>query len=123
MELYDFVVGMTDFYLGAAAEKLGGAILANLVWAKLARGGDIVYEGRVGGKSVDFVQTAGGKPTYWQVAADDEEKARKIRILAAIRDQYPKTVIVAKEQPAEDAKGIKILSAADFFRQENEDFM
>ena len=113
--------GMLRHYLGdSKAQTLRAALAVNAVWAALTRAGGRVYTGRNGNKSVDLVHIVDGVSAYYQLADGAEELAKKIRVLSAIRDQYPKTVLTLDEQSPADHRGIKILSVADFFRKENQ---
>ena len=109
--------GFGALFLGQAQlAKMRRALFYNAVFFALLRQGGKVYVGKSGAKIVDFVHiTADNTPEYWQIAEDDAAKKAKLRILANIRDQYPKRVLTLFDEPDENVKGIVVRNVAEAF--------
>lgn len=75
-----------------------GRVLENIVYLELIRRGYRVIVGQYAAKEVDFVaERPGGGKEYYQVCLgyyDEATEARELAPLRAIRDSFPKTVIL-----------------------------
>lgn len=94
-----------------------GRILENVVCNELLRRGGNVCVGRQGELEIDFVVLDGGRASYFQVAETLRAPgvlARELAPLAAVRDNYPKTIITLDAMPASSENGIECVNAVDF---------
>ena len=95
-----------------------GRLFENAVYLQLLYGGWAVHVGKLYAKEVDFVAVKDGERRYIQVAdslAAEPTKERELAPLRAIRDAYPKMVVVREGAYADDIDGIRIVRARDFF--------
>lgn len=97
-----------------------GKQLENLVYIALKRKGRHVSTVRTGKGEVDFLSRKNGDKAYYQVAwtindPGSETYRREFQSLLAIKDHYPKTIITMDDLPLPPQKGIRHLSALDFF--------
>lgn len=100
-----------------------GRMLENMVFQQLVYDGYGVSVGKLRNGEVDFVAARGSERMYVQVTEDMTDPAtmeRELRPLRAIRDAYPKAVIVMRGTYPTDVDGIKILSVADFLLHRRE---
>ena len=94
-----------------------GHILENIVYLELLRRGYTVGVGRIGRMEVDFVAQRTDRKQYFQVAATALEEAtreRELRALAAIPDQYEKTLLTMDKSYIKDFNGIRNVNILDF---------
>ena len=74
--------------------------------------------GKLYANEVDFVAIKDGQRRYIQVADNlmsEATRKRELDPLRAIRDAYPKLVVVREGSYEDDVDGIKIVRARDFF--------
>ena len=93
------------------------AIIENIVYIELRRRGYKVYVGKLYDKEIDFVaEKEGGKERlYVQVCRTMPESSdREISNLKAIKDNYPKLVIVLDDYASDNFDGIRIIPLASF---------
>lgn len=98
-----------------------GHILENVVYLELIRRGYSVSVGKVGDQEVDFVAESRDGLVYYQVAAsvrDASTLERELRVLQAIRDNYPKYLLTLDEDPDADFEGIRKINALDWLLEE-----
>lgn len=98
-----------------------GHILENVVYLELIRRGYSVSVGKVGDQEVDFVAESRDGLVYYQVAAsvrDASTLGRELRVLQAIRDNYPKYLLTLDEDPDADFEGIRKINALDWLLEE-----
>lgn len=98
-----------------------GHILENVVYLELIRRGYSVSVGKVGDQEVDFVAESRDGLVYYQVAAsvrDASTLERELRVLQAIRDNYPKYLLTLDEDPDADFDGIRKINALDWLLEE-----
>lgn len=94
-----------------------GHVLENIVFIELIRRGYSVTIGKVGTFEVDFVATNLTEKIYYQVSASilaTEVRARELRPLKAISDNYLKVVLTMDETPFDDYEGIKVQNIIEF---------
>lgn len=94
-----------------------GHVLENVVFLELLRRGYEVSIGKIGSLEVDFVATKPDERIYYQVSAtimDEKTRARELRPLEAISDNYPKYVLTMDQTIYNDYSGIKIKNIIDF---------
>ena len=97
-----------------------GSVLENIVYFELLRRGFTVKVGSLSGLEVDFVATKPDKTVYYQVTATmlaDETRARELRPLQAISDNYEKIVLTMDRTPMTDFNGIRSVNLLDFLLQ------
>lgn len=93
------------------------AMIENVVFNELRYRYGMVVTFDVDGKEIDFVADPMGRRRYFQVCmsiADDATRARELRPLREVGDNYPKTVITLDAYPAEDIEGIRIMRLLDW---------
>ncbi len=109
-------VGMTS--------KDSGRVLENIVYLELKRRGYSIIVGTWNSKEVDFVTEKNGRKAYWQVCLgyhDDDTEARELAPLRAIRDNYPKTVLLMDHSGDTMTRdGIQELGIIDFLLGQSE---
>ncbi len=109
-------VGMTS--------KDSGRVLENIVYLELKRRGYSIIVGTWNSKEVDFVTEKNGRKAYWQVCLgyhDDDTEARELAPLRAIRDNYPKTVLLMDHSGDTMTRdGIRELGIIDFLLGQSE---
>ncbi|MBF4695164.1 ATP-binding protein [Fusibacter ferrireducens] len=94
-----------------------GHILENLVFLELKRRGYEVSIGKIGSLEVDFVATKVDEKIYYQVSAsilDEKTRARELRPLESIPDNYPKYILTMDQSVFNDFSGIKVKNIMDF---------
>ena len=94
-----------------------GRILENIVYLELLRRGYTVGVGKIGRMEVDFVAQRADRKQYFQVAAtvmDELTRERELRALAAIPDQYEKTLLTMDRSYIKDFNGIHNVNILDF---------
>ncbi|WP_010254766.1 ATP-binding protein [Treponema primitia] len=109
-------IGMRYYLLGDKM-KDHGAILENIVYLELRRRGYKVHVGRMGDLEIDFIAFKTGIPEYYQVALtlmDEETRAREMRPLEKIRDNYGKYIITMDPVLGGNDRGIITVNAMNF---------
>lgn len=100
------------------ASKDRGRLLENIVFLELKRRGYNIVVGKWDSKEVDFVTEKNGRKAYWQVCwgyYDDDTEARELAPLRAIRDNNPKTVVLADHSGESFTQdGIREMGIVDF---------
>jgi predicted AAA+ superfamily ATPase len=94
-----------------------GKILENTVYLHLRICGFDVTVGKLGDREIDFVASRRGETQYFQVAyliADQKTHEREFGNLAAIKDNYPKTVLSMDEFEGNSFQGINQLNIRTF---------
>lgn len=94
-----------------------GHVLENLVYLELLRRGYEVAIGKIGSLEVDFIATKTDEKVYYQVSAtilDEKTRARELRPLEAISDNYPKYILTMDHTLFNDYSGIKIKNILEF---------
>lgn len=94
-----------------------GQVLENLVFLELIRRGYEVSIGKIGSLEVDFVATKVDEKIYYQVSAtilDEKTRARELRPLESIPDNYPKYILTMDQSIFSDFSGIKVKNIMDF---------
>ena len=116
-KLYLSDLGMRSWLLGGKRSDIG-RVFENAVYLQLQFEGYSVQVGKLYQKEVDFVAVHDDKRIYWQVADNvsaEETLERELAPLKAIRDAYPKKLLVRTGSPSQSVEGIEIVSARDFF--------
>lgn len=109
-------LGLRHGLLGRREDDIAG-LVENAVYLELRRRGYAVSVGVMGDREVDFVAERGGARRYYQVCAALDSPAtveREFSALAAIDDQWPKTVIVFAPTMITGRSGIGLLSLEAF---------
>ncbi|BES66444.1 ATP-binding protein [Gottschalkiaceae bacterium SANA] len=94
-----------------------GHVLENIVYLELLRRGYRVSIGKIGSLEVDFVATKDDEKIYYQVSAtimDEKTRARELRPLESISDNYPKYILTMDQTIFNDYSGIKVTNIIDF---------
>lgn len=94
-----------------------GRVFENMVFQQLVYDGFSVSIGKLRNGEVDFVATRADKKIYVQVTEDMSDSStmeRELKPLRAIRDAYPKVVVVMRGNYPREIEGIRILGATDF---------
>ncbi len=94
-----------------------GHVLENLIYLELVRRGYEVAIGKIGSLEVDFIATKTDEKVYYQVSAtilDETTRARELRPLEAISDNYPKYILTMDHTVFNDYSGIKIKNILEF---------
>jgi hypothetical protein len=94
-----------------------GHVLENIVYLELLRRGYQVSIGKIGSLEVDFVATKADEKIYYQVSAtimDEKTRARELRPLESISDNYPKYILTMDQTIFNDYSGIKVTNIIDF---------
>jgi predicted AAA+ superfamily ATPase len=99
-----------------------GKQLENLVYLSLTRSGHTVSTVRTGKGEVDFVSEKNADRAYYQVAwtindPGSDTYRREFDSLLSIPDHCPKQIITMDDLPLPPQKGIRHLTALDFFPQ------
>ncbi len=97
-----------------------GKLLENLVFLSLKRSGHTVSTVRTGKGEVDFVSEKNSDRAYYQVAwtindPGSDTYRREFEGLLSIQDHCPKQIITMDDLPLPPQKGIRHLTALDFF--------
>ena len=110
-------LGFRSYLAGYRAGDFG-RLFENAVYLQLLFDGWAVHVGKLYGKEIDFVAEKDGERRYIQVAdslASEATTERECAPLRAIRDAYPKMVVVREGSHTDDVDGIRIVRAKDFF--------
>ena len=94
-----------------------GHVLENVVYLELLRRGYKVTVGKIGNLEVDFVAEKLDEKIYYQVSAtimDEKTRARELRSLEAVSDNYPKYILTMDRHLYDDFGGIRIKNIIDF---------
>ena len=94
-----------------------GHVLENIVYLELLRRGYEVTIGKIISLEVDFVASKTNEIIYYQVSAtimDEKTRARDLRPLESISDNYPKFILTMDQTPFNDFSGIKVINIIDF---------
>ena len=94
-----------------------GHVLENVVYLELLRRGYKVTVGKIGNLEVDFVAEKLDEKIYYQVSAtimDENTRARELRSLEAVSDNYPKYILTMDRHLYDDYGGIRIKNIIDF---------
>lgn len=94
-----------------------GHVLENLVYLELLRRGYEVAIGKIGSLEVDFIATKTDEKVYYQVSEtilDEKTRARELRPLEAISDNYPKYILTMDHTLFNDYSGIKSKNILEF---------
>ncbi len=105
-------------YLQGYRDADQGRVFENMVYNQLLFDDFDVSIGKINAKEIDFVATRANARVYIQVTEDMSDSAtmeRELMPLQAIRDAYPKMVVVARGSYPSDINGIQIVRAEDFF--------
>ena len=97
-----------------------GHLLKNIVYLELLRRGFRVNIGKTLDYEVDFVAENPNQVIYYQVTRslyNEEVKAREIRSLESISDNYEKIILTMDKTLASDYNGIKIVNLIDWLLQ------
>lgn len=95
-----------------------GRLFESAVYFQLLFMGWRCHVGKLYGKEVDFVAIKDGERMYVQATesmADQATRDRELAPLMAIKDAWPKMVVVREGAYDSDVEGIKIVKARDFF--------
>ncbi|WP_417146528.1 ATP-binding protein [Paratractidigestivibacter faecalis] len=95
-----------------------GRLFENAVYLQLLYKGRRVHTGKLYSKEVDFVAVKDERTVYLQVTdqmLSEETWKRELGPLRSIHDSYEKCVIVRQGRYEQDAEGIRIVQARDFF--------
>ena len=109
-------LGIRNFLLGFRERDRGHAI-ENLVYFELLRRGYDVAVGKVGDLEIDFIANSLKEKIYFQVTENminPEVRARELRPLQMIRDNYPKIVLSLDPGLDNHYDGIKSLNLIDW---------
>ncbi len=115
-KFYTSDTGIRNFIAGARSDDIDG-ILENVVYNELVYRYGNASVCDVNGLEVDFVSEADGRLMYFQVSVsigDAGTRERELRPLRALRDGYPKTVIVYEGFPQKDIDGIRIVGILEW---------
>jgi len=94
-----------------------GRVLENIVYLQLRYDGYDVSVGKLRGGEVDFVARKDDATVYIQVTedmSDPNTMRRELKPLRAVRDAYPKMVVVGSGSYPTNIDGIRIVNAIDF---------
>ena len=92
-------------------------MLENLVYIEMRRRGYNVFVGKMGNMEVDFVARRQDETVYIQVCesmASDDTRIRELKPLLAIRDNFPKYIIVGNPMYVGNYEGIECMYIGDF---------
>lgn len=101
-----------------------GHVLENIVYLELLRRGYDVTIGKIGTLEVDFVATKMNELIYYQVSAsilDETTRARELRPLESISDNYPKYILTMDRSIFNDYAGIKVKNIIEFLLEAHND--
>lgn len=121
-KFYASDLGMRNIILGLGLTRDISKPLENVVFLELLRRGYEVMVGSYRDWEVDFVTEKNGRRAYWQVCwgyYDDGTEARELAPLRAIKDNNPKTIILADYSGDTVTRdGIRELGIIDFLLDE-----
>lgn len=109
-------VSMVYALIGFKASMISG-IEENVVFLELLRRDYAVTVGRIGDKEIDFIGEKDGKRMYVQVThslPSETTADREFSSLEAVKDNYPKYLVVAERMWPSDHNGIIQMGLADF---------
>ena len=115
-KLYIADLGLRNHILQRSRYDLGFAI-ENIVFLELLRSGYKVNVGKVGSMEIDFVAEKNSFLNYYQVTASMIDKStfeREMASLAAVKDNYPKTILTLDRFTLGDYNGIKVIHLLDW---------
>jgi len=101
-------IGLRNALLGYSDSAING-LLENLVFIELKRRGYRVSIGKLGEAEIDFIATRDKEKHYYQVAyllASEDTIKREFGVLAALPDNYPKTVLSMDPLGPDNREGI-----------------
>lgn len=117
-----YVTDLSLLFVGRGYRPdLIGGMLENLVCMELMRRGYQVFVGKMGQMEVDFVAKRNDRVIYVQVCENmDSEDTRKRELapLCAIKDSYPKFVVVNNPRDTGNINGIECMFVADFLTKQ-----
>lgn len=97
-------------------------LLENLVFLELRRRGWTVFTGEAGGGEIDFVAKKNGERHYYQVTTSVENSdvtaQRELRPLLAVRDAYPKSLLVKDGMCTGSLDGVSVIPLLEFLQRE-----
>lgn len=109
-------IGLRNAVLGYRDAAING-LLENLVFIELRRRGYRVAIGKFGDAEIDFIATKENEKRYYQVAyllASEDTLEREFGALAAIPDNYPKTVLSLDPTSPGERAGIEWGNVIEF---------
>ena len=109
-------IGLRNAVLGYRESAING-LLENLVYLELKRRGYKVAIGKLGDAEIDFIATREQDKQYIQVCyllASEATIQREFGVLAALPDNYPKTVLSMDPIGPNNREGIKWQNVIDF---------
>lgn len=109
-------IGLRNGVLGYRESAING-LLENLVYLELKRRGYKVAIGKLGDAEIDFIATREKEKQYIQVCyllASEATIQREFGVLAALPDNYPKTVLSMDSIGPDNREGIKWQNVIDF---------
>ena len=98
-----------------------GHLLENVVYLELLRRGYKISIGKTLDYEVDFVAENPNEIKYYQVAQsikEDSVRARELRSLESIQDNYEKTILTMDININKDYNGIKVKNIIDFLLED-----
>ncbi|MDR3283204.1 MAG: ATP-binding protein [Candidatus Methanoplasma sp.] len=110
-------LGMRNFALRGVGGTDISRPLENIVFLELVRRGYLVRVGSFRDSEVDFTAFMDGRTEYYQVTLTmmaDETRARELRPLNGIRDNYRKTVLTMDRLGLGSENGIDIVNVLDW---------
>lgn len=117
VKLYFEDIGIRNAIIGYRPQDIGG-ILENAVCNKLMSDGYNVMVGSMAGdREIDFIAERANERKYIQVAVNVDDPAtadREFGNLAAISDNYEKTVVTLRDSSANTRDGIRLLPLRQF---------
>ena len=108
--------GLRNYLMGMPSDLTG--ILENITCFELRRRGYELANGKLGRREIHFIAARDGEVKYIQLASSTktpQERRRAVANLSAIPDHYEKIIITLAKGDDKEVKGIKILSALEFF--------
>ena len=115
-------IGLRNAVLGYRESAING-LLENLVFLELRRRGYQVSIGKWGNAEIDFIATREKEKQYFQVCyllASEETIQREFGVLAAVPDNYPKTVLSMDVIGPENKEGIRWQNLIEFLMENAE---
>jgi len=113
-----YVADLSLLYTGRGFRPdLISGILENLICLELLRNGYQVFVGKMDTLEIDFVAKRGDKTIYIQVCENmdsDDTRKRELTPLRAIKDNYPKYIVVNNFRNLGNIDGIECIFIADF---------
>ena len=109
-------VGLRNYLLGFR-DRDRGHILENVVFLELLRRGYDVAVGKINSLEVDFIAQNASEKLYIQVSETmrgDEHRARELRPLECVQDNYEKLVITLDKALDDDYNGIRVVHIIDW---------